>query len=259
MGVLWVLVPAWRVFRHVCRLCLVGRLPHWIWARATTWGCRSTVDSLTSGKVIKSKLRTATASTCCCSGVHSHFLGAAVLWVLAWARNAFTPACRSAPASSCGPNSYCACWVGLPHGDWARAPPWGYWDMVGSPTLRKVITSGPQAATTSSYNHPRMHSHFRGSVVLWSLAWAGSALTPVCSSTSAPSCSPTSRCARWVALPHRDRARPLLVATGGQWAPPCWESNHEWTKGCHHLFLQSPQGVFPLSGHSSTIGTHARL
>ena len=48
----------------------------------------------------------------------------------------------------------------------------------------------------------------------------------------------------------------LLGATAHHGHPYCWESNHEHTKGCSCLFIQSPWDMFPLSGCSCQAGKH---
>ena len=59
---------------------------------------------------------------------------------------------------------------------------------------------------------------------------------------------------RWGFLPDTELG-PLLGPTRAQWAPPHHqESNHEWAKGSHHLFLQSIQCMFPISGHLHQAG-----
>lgn len=67
----------------------------------------------------------------------------------------------------------------------------------------------------------------------------------------------------WRAFGHV--CRQCLVGGFSSWAPSLgyslgpkqhgglphhWESYHEQAKSCHHLFLGSPQGTFPLPGHS---------
>ena len=89
-------------------------LPSMVQARATPWYRRGMMGSHTPRKVITSRLSDAAISSFGFPKAHSHFQGAAVLWVLAQAGSMLVLVCRSATPSACSPTGHCAWWAGLP-------------------------------------------------------------------------------------------------------------------------------------------------
>ena len=64
-------------------------------------------------------------------------------------------------------------------------------------------------------------------------------------------------CACWVRLLLQDQARATPLGHRGMVGfHSHQESDHEWAKGCCHLFVQSPQCVFSLLGCFCQVGKH---